>query len=431
MKLLPIFGRPLMVIGLALVTAGTTGHAQVPPEPSPAPVATTVSALPADVMPGSPLAEVIKLIQAGMDLPTIQSFIANSQSPFNLNADEIIFLKDEGAPSVVINAMMDRDKVLYSSANTPPQPVPQPPPQAPPPPDPTVDNSAPAPDTTDTTDTAPPAGIVDMNYFTDVLMPYGSWITVDGYGTCWRPTSVVYDSTWQPYCDRGHWVYTDYGWYWDSDYAWGVTFHYGRWFNSPQFGWCWYPDTVWAPSWVTWRWDADYCGWAPLPPFAVYTPGVGFLYQGVEVAMDFDFGLPAGCFVFVPTGNFCDRHPKSYVVQQQYVAQIFSRTKTVNNFSANGKTLVNRGFGAENIARATQQTIQPVHLSSLPNAGLQGWRGTGYQQTMRRSSTVQTVQSWPQGGYQNGTYRSRRPWSNGQPQSCQPYYNQQPQGPAI
>ena len=37
-------------------------------------------------------------------------------------------------------------------------------------------------------------------------------------------------------------------------------------FTMRAYGWCWAPDTVWGPSWVTWRYSGDYCGWAPLPP---------------------------------------------------------------------------------------------------------------------------------------------------------------------
>ena len=70
------------------------------------------------------------------------------------------------------------------------------------------------------------------------------------------------------------------GWYWMSDYSWGwAPFHYGRWFHHARFGWCWMPDTVWGPSWVTWRYSDDYCGWAPLPPGAIYRAGVGFFLQ--------------------------------------------------------------------------------------------------------------------------------------------------------
>jgi hypothetical protein len=403
----------------------------------------TVNTLPANVVPGSPLAEVVKLIQAGVDVPTMQSYIGNSQNAFNLDADKIIFLKDEGAPSEVINAMMDRDKALYASAVAPQAPAP---PQSPPlpAPEPAVDTTTPA----DTVDTAPPAEDVTVNYFYDNLTPYGSWLNVDGVGQCWRPTAVIYDAGWRPYCDRGHWVYTDYGWYWDSDYGWGATFHYGRWFHHARYGWCWYPDTVWAPSWVTWRSDTDYCGWAPLPPFAVYTPGGGFFFRGVNVGFDCNFGLGADSFVFVSPANFCDRHPRSYAVRPEYVTQIFSRTRVINNFNANGKTIVNHGFGADGIASVTHQRIEPVHVSTLPNAGRQGWRGEGFHQTMQRNrvennagrnfSTGNNInnngnavqygtpgQAIQQRGYQPG-YVPAQPNGNNQAQS-QTYFNQQQQ----
>ena len=231
------------LVALAVVVApmtGTVSQAQTQPVPA----APAASALPAGIVPGSPLAEVVKLLQAGVDVSTIKSFILNAQSAFNLDADKILFLTDTGAPSDLVNAMLDRDKTLYAGTVTapaaPPAPAPAP---------------APAPDTGTPAapDTTPPPTDMTLDGFNDTLAPYGSWVEVDGFGQCWQPTTVIYDPDWSPYCDRGHWVYTDYGWYWDSDYAWGVTFHYGRWFRSAQFGWCWCPDTVWAPSWVLWR----------------------------------------------------------------------------------------------------------------------------------------------------------------------------------
>jgi hypothetical protein len=241
-------------------------------------------------------------------------------------------------------------------------------------------------------------------------------VDVPDYGQCWRPTAVVYDPSWTPYCDRGHWVYTDYGWYWDSDYAWGLTFHYGRWFFSPMFGWCWYPDTVWAPSWVIWRTDAQYCGWAPLPPFAVFRPNGGFFYRGVSVGTSYDFGLAANSFVFVPTGHFNDRHPGAYRVPPQNAAPIFARSTVINNFSVNNKTIVNRGFGAEPVATATRRAVEPVRVSALPNAGQQGWRGEGFQRTLRPTAGNYS-------SFQNSRYPGQNfPYSGGnlvQPQQRQ------------
>ena len=111
--------------------------------------------------------------------------------------------------------------------------------------------------------TAPPPQNVTVNYFYDNLSPYGSWVEVPAYGRCWRPAVVVTNPGWRPYCDNGHWIYTDSGWYWASDYSWGwATFHYGRWCSDVRLGWFWVPDVVWGPSWVSWRYTSDHCGWA-------------------------------------------------------------------------------------------------------------------------------------------------------------------------
>jgi hypothetical protein len=174
---------------------------------------------------------------------------------------------------------------------------------------------------------------------------------------------VVYNPGWQPYCDHGHWVYTDCGWYWASDYSWGwAPFHYGRWFQHSRWGWCWTPDTVWGPSWVTWRYSNDYCGWAPLPPRAVYREGVGFFYNGLAVSVGFDFGLSWNCFAFVPIGHFCDPHPRRYCVASAQVTQIYNHTTAINNFNGHGRNLANRGIDPEHITAVTHTPIRPVAI---------------------------------------------------------------------
>ena len=348
------YTQTLIALAVAVAAAAcAVSQAQEHPIPPPA----DSSALPANIVPGSPLAEVVKLVQAGVDAGTINNYIVNSPSAFNLDADKIIFLKDVGVPSELVNAMMERDKILYASTITPaPATV-------------SYDTSAPA--------DAPPAQVT-VNYFNDTLAPYGSWVEVDGYGRCWRPTVVNYDSGWRPYCDRGHWVYTDCGWYWDSDYSWGATFHYGRWFQNSSYGWCWYPDTVWAPSWVTWRSGGDYCGWAPLPPLAVYSPGIGFYYRGASVAVGFDFGLSVGCFTFVSQSHFYDRHPRYYCAAPQQATVIFNQTTVINNYNVHNATIVNNGISVQQISTGIHRPIQPVRVGELPNAERHGWRGEGF-----------------------------------------------------
>ena len=339
--------------------ASTTTDASTVPPPNVTP--------PPSILPNSPLAQVIKLVQAGVDQNVITSYIANSTSTFNLDSDKIIYLSDLGVPNELVNAMMQRDQVLQQqiAASTPPPAPPETPPTEPPP----VETPEPPP--------PPEPTEVTVNYFYTSLAPYGTWVDVPDYGRCWRPTIVVYNSGWQPYCDRGHWVYTDCGWYWTSDYSWGVTFHYGRWFHHPHLGWCWWPDTVWAPSWVTWRYSDDYCGWAPLPPFAVYRPGAGFFYRGSSVSVGFDFGLAINCFTFVPTRHFCDPHPRHFRIAPNEGPRIFNQTTVINNFNfdSHNRTFVNNGIGVQHITAVTRTPIQPVPVHELRVSREQPWRG--------------------------------------------------------
>src|SRR5665647_822816 len=104
---------------------------------------------------------------------------------------------------------------------------------------------------------------ITYQQFYDDLSPYGYWINYPGYGYCWIPNEQGF----RPYYTNGHWVYTNYGWTWVSNYNWGwAPFHYGRWMNNMDYGWIWVPGYEWAPAWVSWRGGGDNYGGAPLQP---------------------------------------------------------------------------------------------------------------------------------------------------------------------
>src|SRR5215469_6648432 len=150
-----------------------------------------------------------------------------------------------------------------------------------------------------------PEGDADVTTFDETLSPYGQWVdTGEGPndGRAWRPDPDVVGEDFQPYATGGRWVYSDWGWTWESDYPWGwVPFHYGRWAMTPSWGWVWYPGAVWAPAWVDWRFGGGYIGWAPLPPvgYAVvvqpwrpywcFVPSNVFIYRDVWA-----YRLPVG-----------------------------------------------------------------------------------------------------------------------------------------
>lgn len=131
--------------------------------------------------------------------------------------------------------------------------------------------------------------------FHDQLSPYGRWVSVAGYGNVWQPGGVTADFS--PYVTAGHWVYTEYGWTWVSDYAWGgATFHYGRWFRDAAYGWLWAPGYQWAPAWVAWGSCGGYYCWAPL------APGFGFGYYHPAFAY-WNF-VPRGYIGYGRIGNY-------------------------------------------------------------------------------------------------------------------------------
>lgn len=327
-------------------------------------VATAEPVTPTNLRVSKALGEVIHLAQSGVEESIMLTYVTNSPAAFLLGAEEIVYLKDLGVSSSVITSMMQRDQTLKqqwgiaeaapttasvvpitnpptvaaaTSYVNPPQPV-------------TVVESQPA--------------YVSNDYFNDSLSPYGTWVEIDGYGRCWRPTISIRSAGWRPYCDGGRWVYTDSGWFWMSDYSWGsVAFHYGRWFSHPRWGWCWWPDRVWAPSWVSWRYDNDNCGWAPLPPNSIYTPGVGFTYFGRSVGLSFDFHLGAGAFTFVPWGRFCDPHPYRYSLPQPRSVAIYTGTTIVNNFDRGSNNRVeNRGIPAERVREHARVEVRTVKI---------------------------------------------------------------------
>jgi hypothetical protein len=354
-----ILGTAISVLFLMGVCSPFDSPAQAQPAPPLPDSSTEPGALPADILPASPLAQVIRLAQSGVDENIIMAYVTNSGSTFNLNPDKIIYLKDIGLPNEAVTAMMQHDQQLQQQMTATTY---QPPAQ-------------PAPETTEPPE-APPVeqpAEVTVDYFYDTLTPYGTWVDVGGYGRCWRPSVMIYNPGWQPYGDHGHWVYTDCGWYWSSDYSWGwAPFHYGRWFRDAHRGWCWAPDTVWGPSWVTWRYSNDYCGWAPLPPFATYREGVGFFYQGRNVGIGFDFGLSVNCFTFVSIGHFCDPHPYRFRAAGTQVTQIYNRTLVINNFDVRDHNFVNHGIDPE---RITAVTRTPIHSVSIRDAGSPAGRG--------------------------------------------------------
>jgi hypothetical protein len=365
MKTTKWFGVVAMLIVSALPSMAQTPEAAAAGAPEQA-----QPAAPASLSPTA--AEVVKLAGSGVGEDVVLAYIQNSQLMFNLSADAVLYLRDVGISQPIITAMLNHDNSLrpqepqsppsqYAPTATAPAlaevpapapaPVPAPAPQAPPP---QVVVAAP------TYVSSPPP---DVGYFYNDLAPYGTWVSLAGVGWCWQPSVVAVNRGWRPYCDSGHWIYTDAGWYWQSDYSWGwAPFHYGRWYMDASCGWVWQPGRTWGPAWVTWRTVGTTCGWAPLPPGADFAVGMGWRYNGISVGASFGFGLGVNAFAFVSFNNFCANNVSRHCMPPAQANVFYKQTTIVNNYTVVNNTFVNRGIPVERIGAASRI---PVPRASL------------------------------------------------------------------
>ena len=308
-------------------------------------------------------AEVLKMYESGVGAEVLAAHVKHSPKPFQLEADQIIYFNDLEVPEPVITAMIERDQALgYTAEETPPLKAPdarrQPAPPAETP-------SA----TTQTIVVKEPAAVTTQVFYT-ALSPYGTWMQVDEYGWVWQPTAATVNVHWRPYYDRGHWVYTDAGWYWHSGYSWGwAPFHYGRWSLHSGYGWIWVPGNVWAPSWVSFRYTNNYCGWAPLPPRAHYSATAGFTYHGSRVSLGFDFGLSHRHYTFVSRKHFGHHHHHRRRIDHRETQQVFNDSTIVNNYIVgNNNTIMNKGISRDRVAGGNFSKIRKIALRDVAAA---------------------------------------------------------------
>jgi hypothetical protein len=350
-------------------------------ENAPGQILSAAAVPPQNVNLTAPSADVLKLARGSVDESVMLSFVTNSPHTFNLDSDAIVYLNDTGVPGTVVTAMIQHDQALKASSAAgwaPPVYNGQSAPAT------GTSASSPAPDSaTETTGSEPSGAVVEGGqppeqanvasaYFYDSLAPYGNWVNIGGYGMCWQPTVVAANPAWRPYCDRGYWAYSDCGWYWVSDYTWGwAPFHYGRWFHHRRWGWCWAPDTVWGPAWVSWRYTPSYCGWAPLPPTACFTPGVGFTYFGTPVGFSFSFGLPLADFAFVGMNFVSDHHLRSHLVAERDVHGFFDHSVMGRGVLGQNRTFINAGVPVSRVAAAAHTQIHRLQIRDAagPTAG--------------------------------------------------------------
>ena len=189
--------------------------------------------------------------------------------------------------------------------------------------------------------------------FESQLSPYGAWEDVPDYGRVWVPSTTVVGYDFTPYASGGHFVDSEYGWTWVSDWDWGwAPFHYGRWMVMGGRGWCWIPGTTWGPAWVHWRWGGGYVGWAPMGP------------RGVIV------GAPRGVrspWHFTVAGQLGSRQP--HFLPSRVVPSVWHSTMAIHNVANTsiGGTQVrfNAGPPSRLVAAATGRALAPAPLRTV------------------------------------------------------------------
>jgi len=269
--------------------------------------------------------DVIKLTRAGMTEEVILAQVKSAGVSYSLTPDQLIYLSNQGVSQNVIEALIRRDE--------------------------------PAPGTATAASGLPGRPTADFEYFHDLLAPYGTWQQVQGYGPCWRPTAATADPNWRPYTQQGHWIYTDSGWFWHSDYSWGkVAFHYGRWVRD-NAGWVWVPGYDWAAAWVCWREAEGNLGWAALPPPATFKASSGLQFEGAP-AGDSGFGLGPEAFTFVPCEHFWDRNLSAAVLPPDRVETVFKSSAVRNGYRMENGLLVVDGPGREHVGAITHREVR-------------------------------------------------------------------------
>ena len=190
---------------------------------------------------------------------------------------------------------------------------------------------------------------INVNYFFSALEPYGEWIEIDYDEYVWRPYDV--GRFWKPYSE-GRWEWTSYGWHWVSYEPFGwATYHYGRWFYDDYYGWVWMPGEKWAPAWVEWRYNDNYIGWSPLPPYADFRPN-----YGIRFSIRWNSGY--NHWNFVSYRNFYTVNVNNYFVNNYTVRNIYKRTKYRTNYFTSNNRIVNGGINKRFIEKRSGVRIR-------------------------------------------------------------------------
>src|SRR4029077_12342384 len=116
-----------------------------------------------------------------------------------------------------------------------------------------------------------------------------------------------------------------------------------------------------SPAWVSWREGDGSCscvGWAPLPPEARCTPGIG-----CGKWIDYTCGLGASSYTFCHMKDFGSKNISTVCYSPQQVTNIFNHTKNCTNISYGKGSIY---CGGPNLSRCSGE-ISKAGGRQVPN----------------------------------------------------------------
>jgi len=102
------------------IRAQTPDSSPPPPENGTAPSVSPVPSI------STAASDVVRMAEAGTSEDVLVAYVKNSNSRYDLSADQILYLRDVGLTSPVITAMLNRDSDLKTQPQATPTPAPAP-----------------------------------------------------------------------------------------------------------------------------------------------------------------------------------------------------------------------------------------------------------------------------------------------------------------
>ena len=252
---------------------------------------------------------------------------------------------------------------------------------------------APAPVAASPPVAAPPPAYVtsappDVSYFYNDLSPYGTWVSLEGYGWCWQPRDggglprLAALLRWRPLgVHRRRMVlavrlFVGLGavslWPLVSAPALRLGLDAG-----PSLG---AGLGNLADGWRLLRLGAAAaacrircCGWAGASMVSVWGRAS-------------TLASASSAFAFVSFGDFCSHDIGHHCLPPARVTTIYRQTTIINNYVVNNNTIVNRGIPIERVAAASRVPVPRATVRDLPAGSRQSAQPDGRRWSIGRSS---------------------------------------------